>query len=81
MNVYGDSHAFLHAEVPVVFLEQDNLLITSGNDGRIVSWNLDPAFWVEKACQKARRNLTEQEWKTYLPDDEYRPSCVPFGDG
>jgi len=29
-------------------------------------WNVDPAAWVDYICQRAGRNLTEEEWNLYL---------------
>ena len=31
-------------------------------------WDLDPEHWVTAACRMAGRNLTEQEWDSYIGD-------------
>lgn len=43
--------------------------------GRVRSWDLDPAVWVERACRMAGRSLTEQEWREYLPERDYVAAC------
>jgi WD40 repeat protein len=39
-------------------------------------YRLDPGEWSQRACVIANRNLTQAEWKQYLPDLPYRMSCV-----
>ena len=39
-------------------------------------WNTDPASWVRIACSIAGRNLTEAEWRQYLPDRPYSRTCA-----
>ncbi len=42
-------------------------------------WDLDPSRWVDAACALAGRNLTREEWATYLQDlGEYRATCPQF---
>lgn len=43
--------------------------------GRVRTWDLDPAVWIETACRMAGRNLTEQEWRQYLPERDYVAAC------
>ena len=38
-------------------------------------------FWIEKACQRAGRNLTLSEWEIYFPDEEYRVTCLQWPSG
>jgi hypothetical protein len=41
-----------------------------------VIWNLDPTRWAEAACDLAGRNLTVDEWQTYIGDlAEYNNTC------
>jgi WD40 repeat protein len=53
---------------------------TSGATGSTsVLWNLDPRDWAEAACASAGRNLTKQEWATYIGDlGEYRATCQAY---
>ena len=41
-----------------------------------VLWDLDPQHWLTAACQVAGRNMTPQEWTTYIGDlAPYRQTC------
>jgi DNA-binding SARP family transcriptional activator/WD40 repeat protein/energy-coupling factor transporter ATP-binding protein EcfA2 len=44
-------------------------------DGSIAVWDPDPEAAVDAACRIAGRDLTEQEWHTYLPQREQEPVC------
>lgn len=47
-------------------------------DGTAV-WDLNPEHWLTAACAIAGRNLTEEEWQTYLGDlGPYRPTCSEY---
>ena len=46
--------------------------------GEMMFWNLDPAVWKDRACEVAGRNLTRTEWQRYLPDEDYRVTCLQF---
>jgi WD40 repeat protein len=50
-------------------------LATAFNDGTVLLWDVDPASWRARACAVAGRRLTPQEWREFLPDRPYRPSC------
>ena len=39
---------------------------------------LDPDRWEEQACEAAARNLTREEWATYLGDEPYRRICPTY---
>ena len=36
---------------------------------------LDPDAWNDAACQASSRNLTNDEWDRYFPDEPYRQTC------
>lgn len=44
-----------------------------GNE--LLFWNLDLASWQAAACQVANRNLTSEEWKSYLGERPYQETC------
>lgn len=50
-------------------------LATASRDGTVLLWEVDPASWRARACAVAGRRLTPQEWREFLPDRPYRPSC------
>ncbi len=50
-------------------------LAAGTNAGKTIVWDLDKRTWQERACQAANRNLTAEEWKTYLGDQAYQKTC------
>lgn len=57
------------------YLPNGNLL-TGDAFGVVISWDMAPDAWVQRACDLAGRNLTAEEWQKYLPDQPYRQTCV-----
>ena len=53
---------------------------TDGPDGKgVVLWDLNPEHWVTAACAIGGRNLTRQEWATYIGDlGDYRATCPEY---
>jgi WD40 repeat protein len=45
-------------------------------DSILLSGDLDR--WRERVCSTVRRNLTEEEWHRFLPDESYRKTCPQF---
>ncbi len=50
-------------------------LMLAGSEGSVFSWDLDPRAWLATACRLAGRDLTEQEWRSYLGERPYEPVC------
>ena len=44
---------------------------------QLMIWDLRPHDWTARACARAGRVLTQQEWRRFLPDEPYRPDCPP----
>ena len=44
-------------------------------DGRVYRWETDLDRAIDFACQMAGRNLTEEEWEEFLPEQPYREVC------
>jgi WD40 repeat protein len=44
--------------------------------GRIVRWDTRPASWINRACSIVARDLTPNEWDTYLPDVPHQRTCT-----
>jgi DNA-binding SARP family transcriptional activator/WD40 repeat protein len=54
---------------------EDELVLAGGDQpGRRIP--LEPAVWLATACRIAGRDLTRDEWRTYLPDTPYRRTCA-----
>ncbi|WP_051300869.1 WD40 repeat domain-containing serine/threonine protein kinase [Actinomadura rifamycini] len=50
-------------------------LLTAGTDGTVRETSLDPADAVREICDRAGGDLTEAEWRRYVPDVPYRTVC------
>ena len=72
MNLNQGVRTALRADGAVVAIE------TPRADG-IELWDLDPARWVAAACALAGRNLTREEWDTYLGGlGPYEATCPDY---
>jgi WD40 repeat protein/energy-coupling factor transporter ATP-binding protein EcfA2 len=58
-----------------LYFSSDGLSLVSASSKEVFVWNLDPEFWIEKACKLAGRNFTQSEWAQYLPGQTYRATC------
>ena len=60
----------------VAFSPDGKSLISGGVNNSVTLWDLDPHSWLEKSCQRVRRNFTTTEWERYFPGEEYRATCL-----
>lgn len=61
---------------PSIALRPDGLRLTQPSRRGILEWDLRPSRWQRAACQFAGRELTHEEWRTYLsPLGAYRTVC------
>ncbi|GGB82507.1 hypothetical protein N798_11700 [Knoellia flava TL1] len=59
----------------VAFSPDGRQLLVADQNGAILTWDLAPSTWVSAACRLAGRELTEAEWRTYLPDRPFTRTC------
>ena len=59
----------------LAFSPDGKVLVGGCSKGTIVVWNTDISFWIDKACQRAGRNLTQMEWEQYFSNEPYRITC------
>ena len=59
----------------VVFSPSNRVLASVGEDNSIIFWKADFDSWIGQACRIANRNLTPQEWGTYIGNRPYRKTC------
>ncbi|HEX4964201.1 MAG TPA: TIR domain-containing protein [Thermoanaerobaculia bacterium] len=56
----------------LAFTPDGNGLLTVNLLGRLLRWELRTDKLLATACQAVGRNLTEKEWRTYIPSEPYR---------
>jgi len=76
----GDGTARLPLGVNrVAFSPDGKLLAADGPENRIVLWDVDVSSWKQQACRIANRNLTEEEWKRYVSEQDTYSATYPGG--
>lgn len=66
-----------YADVSSVAFNSDGTeLFTHDSEGNAYKWSVDTDALVALACTRLTRNLTQQEWRTYVGAEEpYRETC------
>lgn len=59
----------------VAFTPDNRTLVSSGDDGAVLMWQVDETAWQTLACTIANRNLTPREWEQYLGNEPYWNVC------
>jgi YD repeat-containing protein len=62
-----------------IFLPDGRGVMVVSLTGHGFLWDVDPTHWEERACAIAGRQLTEEEWRRYLPNQPFRPACPAGG--
>ena len=62
-------------------LRPDGLAMAVTVDDGVAVWDLDPDHQYETACRIAGRELTAEEWATYLGDAAQVATCGDVLDG
>lgn len=75
VGVAGEGEVFIVDDVP----EQDR--IEALKERGLDSKNVDPEAFAKYVCHKAWRNLTQEEWDQFVPDEPYQCTCPQFGPG
>jgi WD40 repeat protein len=53
----------------------EQLLLAGSEATHQMLWDVDQDSWKARACRIANRNLTHEEWRYYLGNEPYRPTC------
>ncbi len=59
----------------LAFRPDGKSLISGSADNSVILWDLDPKLWIEKICERVGRNLSDDEWTQYFPNEKYRATC------
>lgn len=60
----------------MAFTPDAKQLVTGLSSGRVAVWDVDIENWPKRACEIANRNLTREEWRTFVGDElPYVPLC------
>jgi ABC-type oligopeptide transport system ATPase subunit len=58
------------------FTSDSNYLIASCNNGEVRIWPTDTRILAEQVCPKMERNMTQEEWDSYVGKDvDYESTC------
>jgi hypothetical protein len=58
-----------------------HILASSYLQGQVVIWDINPDSWQRRACARAGRNLTRDEWRQYLGTRRYHKTCAQWPAG
>jgi WD40 repeat protein len=56
-------------------VEPGSRLVSGGPVSGWFTWPVDVDAWASRACEIAGRDLTTDEWRTYLGDEPYQATC------
>ncbi|MGW7089292.1 protein kinase domain-containing protein [Streptomyces sp. NPDC054871] len=70
----GDPLELMGRDIDALAFDSDGVLRTLSGD-RSQSLDLTPDRLAATVCKKAGRDITREEWRTYVPDEPYRSLC------
>ena len=76
-NALGDPLETENGHILSVAFSPDGDSLASGSaEGEITVWDVDPASWAERLCDRTNRDLSQEEWDAYLPDEPLSMTCT-----
>ena len=65
----------------IAFSPDGKTLISGSEDGAILVWDVDINSMLNRVCEKAGRNFTQEEWEFYFLGDPYHKTCEQWPEG
>ena len=60
----------------IAFSPDNRVLAVDDDDGNVYLWDVDVTSWRRQLCGVLGRDLTREEFATYLPNYSYHPMCT-----
>ena len=71
----GDALIFAEHPLGMMLVPPAGTVLVTGDGARLESIDTNPDRAADRACRALGRDLSRDEWETYLPDDDYRRTC------
>ncbi|MBI3240896.1 MAG: hypothetical protein HYZ49_01190 [Chloroflexi bacterium] len=65
----------------ISFSPDGTKLVSGSSDSKVILWDVSLASWQKRACDIVARNLTQEEWKHYVPNRPYEQTCADYPPG
>ena len=62
----------------LVLTSDNTSVVSAGQLGEVIVYDIDLDSWRHRACERANRNLSEEEWALYLSPAPYQATCAAF---
>jgi len=65
----------------LAFRPDGDTLASGDENGIVMVWETGQGAWTNLACERAGRNLTQQEWALFFPGKDYLVTCSQWSAG
>jgi WD40 repeat protein len=57
------------------FSPDERSFVTASGDGLVRLWDVEGSAMATTACERLKRNLSQEEWRQYLGNEDYSATC------